>query len=216
MDFRQLREMMVRTQLVARGIRDERVLDAMRRVPRHLFVSEGVRGRAYDDAALPAGEGQTISQPYIVAIMTELLELRGGEKVLEIGTGSGYQAAVLAELAYEVFTMERRGALARKAENNLASLGYDNVHCLVGDGTLGWPAEAPYERILVTAGAPRVPPPLIEQLAEGGVMVAPVGDFFSQQLVKLRNKGRRLETERHIPCVFVPLVGAEGWQEEIA
>jgi protein-L-isoaspartate(D-aspartate) O-methyltransferase len=216
MDFRQLRELMVRTQLVARGIRDERVLDAMRRVPRHLFVAEDVRGRAYDDAALPAGEGQTISQPYIVAIMTELLELRGREKVLEIGTGSGYQAAVLAELAGEVFTVERRGSLAGRAADNLASLGYDNVHCVVGDGTLGWAAEAPYDRILVTAGAPRVPRPLIGQLAEGGVMVAPVGDFLSQQLLKLRKRGGQVETERHIPCVFVLLVGAEGWQEESA
>ncbi|GAB4389811.1 MAG: protein-L-isoaspartate(D-aspartate) O-methyltransferase [Thermodesulfovibrionales bacterium] len=204
---------MVRSQLEARGISDPRVLDAMRKVPRHRFVREDMLDRAYDDAALPAGDGQTISQPYIVAAMTELLELRGGEKVLEIGTGSGYQAAILAELAREVYSMDRLRALSDMAAARLASLGYNNVRLLVGDGTMGYPDAAPYERIIVTAGAPSIPQALREQLKEGGIIVIPVGDLHSQTIVRARKTDGRLAEEPHIACVFVPLVGAQGWKE---
>jgi protein-L-isoaspartate(D-aspartate) O-methyltransferase len=214
LDFEELRDLMVDTQLVARGIRDERVLSAMRKVPRHLFVSEEVRYRAYDDMALPTGHGQTISQPYMVAIMTELLELRGGERVLEVGTGSGYQAAILAELAGEVYTMERLKALSDRAEEILASLGYRNIQFMAGDGTLGWPEEAPFDRILVTAGAPRMPETLREQLVEGGIIVIPVGDYLSQRLVKGRKDRGKMDEQYHTPCVFVPLMGEYGWKED--
>lgn len=213
-DFEKLRELMVGTQLVPRGIRDSRVLNAMRRVPRHLFIEESLRQDAYDDVALPIGEGQTISQPYMVAAMTELLELKGYERVLEIGTGSGYQAAVLAELAGEVYTIERVGSLSERAAERLSGLGYVNVHLKVGDGTEGWPDAAPFDRMLITAGAPDIPGPLIEQLSEGGVIVAPVGGKFSQQLVRAIKLQGRLSKEFHTPCVFVPLVGKFGWKGE--
>jgi protein-L-isoaspartate(D-aspartate) O-methyltransferase len=210
----ELRELMVKTQLLPRGITDERVLNAMKKVPRHLFVDESRRHEAYDDTALSIGEGQTISQPYMVAVMTELLELKGNEKVLEIGTGSGYQAAVLSELAKEVYTVERVATLAQRTEERLHSLGYDNIHVRIGDGTLGWPADGPFDRIIITAGTPRIPEPLMEQLSDNGILVAPVGDRFSQQLLKIRkNKGGPLE-EYHTPCVFVPLIGKYGWQGE--
>src|SRR5512139_2119606 len=172
-DYESLRRVMVESQLVARGIRDAAVLKAMRKVPRHLFVPEPVRDDAYEDMALPIGEGQTISQPYMVAIMTELLKLAGTEKVLEIGTGSGYQAAILAELAREVYTVERIGALAERARACLTGLRYDNVHVVVSDGTVGLEKEPPFDRIVITAAAPRIPDPLIGQLAEGGIIVAP-------------------------------------------
>jgi protein-L-isoaspartate(D-aspartate) O-methyltransferase len=214
MDPTELRELMVKTQLVPRGIRDERVLNAMKKVPRHLFVDESKRHEAYDDTALSIGEGQTISQPYMVAVMTELLELKGDEKVLEIGTGSGYQAAVLSELAKEVHTIERVAVLAQRTEERFRSLGYDNIYVRVGDGTLGWPADAPFDRIIITAGTPKVPDPLMEQLSEEGILVAPVGNRFSQQLLKIRkHKGGSTE-EYHTPCVFVPLIGQYGWQGE--
>lgn len=205
---------MVESQLVTRGIRDGRVLDAMRKVPRHLFVGESLWYSAYDDMALPIGEGQTISQPYMVAVMTELLDLKGEERVLEIGTGSGYQAAVLAELAREVYTVERIAALSERAAETLRVLGYENVHLRVGDGTLGWPEAGPFDRILITAGAPDVPEPLWEQLSEGGIVLAPVGDRFSQQLLKVMKRKGRLSREFHTPCVFVPLVGKFGWEKE--
>ncbi|NOX20612.1 MAG: protein-L-isoaspartate(D-aspartate) O-methyltransferase [Nitrospirae bacterium] len=214
MDFTEQRKRMVQTQLVARGISDPRVLDAMLRVPRHLFVREEDLYRAYDDMALPVGEGQTISQPYMVARMTELLELRGDEKVLEVGTGSGYQAAILAELASEVYSIERIHSLAERAKKILETLGYDNVHIVVGDGSMGLPEHAPYDRIIITAAAPEVPEPLKEQLADGGILVAPVGTRYSQQLVRLRKNKDGFEAEYSTLCVFVPLIGAYGWENQ--
>jgi protein-L-isoaspartate(D-aspartate) O-methyltransferase len=214
MDFKQLRENMVRTQLVSRGIKDKRLLEAMRRVPRHLFVGEAIEERAYDDMALSIGEGQTISQPYMVAVMTELLELRGNEKVLEVGTGSGYQAVILAELAKTVFTIERIAALAERAEEKFRSLRYSNIFVKVGDGTLGYPEQAPFDRIIITAGTPEIPKPLIDQLAEEGIAVGPVGDRFSQQLIKIRKSHGKTSEEFSTPCVFVPLIGAYGWKGE--
>ncbi len=211
MDFKELREYMVETQLIPRGIKDERVLDAMRKVPRHLFVDEYMQYKAYDDMALPIGEDQTISQPYMVAVMTELLQLKGDERVLEVGTGSGYQAAILAELSKEIFTVERIAVLAKKAEERFRSLGYSNVYVRIGDGTLGWPEESPFNRILVTAGTPRIPLPLIEQLSDGGIIVAPVGDRFSQQLIIIKKSKGALSEQLHTPCVFVPLIGEYGW-----
>jgi protein-L-isoaspartate(D-aspartate) O-methyltransferase len=214
MDFKQLRENMVRTQLIPRGIRDERVLDAMRKVPRHLFVGEALQDRVYDDMALSIGEGQTISQPYMVAVMTELLELRGNEKVLEVGTGSGYQAAILAELAKTVYTIERIAVLAERAEEKFRSLGYKNIFVKVGDGTMGYPEQAPFDRIIITAGTPKIPDPLIEQLSDGGIAVGPVGDRFSQQLITVRKFHGKISEEFSTPCVFVPLIGAYGWKGE--
>ena len=205
---------MVRTQLIPRGIRDKRVLAAMERVPRHLFVDASTMTNAYSDMALPIGEGQTISQPYMVAVMTELLELNGTEKVLEVGTGSGYQAAVLAELSKAVFTIERIAVLAERAKKKFQDFSYANIRIRVGDGTLGWPEEAPFDRIIITAGAPEVPKPLLEQLAEGGILVIPVGDLYSQQLLKARKTGDHLKKEYHTPCVFVPLVGQYAWNKD--
>jgi protein-L-isoaspartate(D-aspartate) O-methyltransferase len=213
MDFQNLRDLMVETQLIPRGIKDKRVLDAMRKVPRHLFVDESQWFRAYDDMALPIGEGQTISQPYMVAIMTELLELKGDEKVLEIGTGSGYQAAVLAEISREVYSIERVPSLSERAFKVLKSLGYENVHLRVGDGTLGWPEESPFDRIIITAACPEIPAPLIDQLKDRGMAVAPVGERFSQVLLRLKKKGGELIEEHHTPCVFVPLIGKYGWKD---
>jgi protein-L-isoaspartate(D-aspartate) O-methyltransferase len=211
MGFEELRDFMVRTQLIPRGIKDERLLRAMRKVPRHLFVDESIQYKAYEDMALSISEGQTISQPYMVAIMTELLELKGNEKVMEIGTGSGYQAAVLAELAKEVYTIERFETLVQKTQEKLRSLGYINIYVKVGDGTLGWPEEAPFDRIIVTAGTHRIPEPLIQQLSQGGIIVAPVGERFAQQLLKVKKSEDSLSEEYYTPCVFVPLVGKYGW-----
>ncbi len=214
MDFRSLRERMVEGQLVMRGIRDERVLDAMRRVPRHEFAGQWNAEKAYDDMALPIGAGQTISQPYMVALMTELLELKGGEKVLEIGTGSGYQTAVLAELAAEVCTVEYVPELSIRAEEKLRSLGYSNIKFKVGNGSLGWPEAAPFQGMIVTAGAPQIPAPLFEQLDnDGGVIVIPVGSRDSQKLIKGRKYAGRFFEEFQTYCVFVPLLGEYGWRE---
>jgi len=212
MDFEALRKFMVQTQLIPRGIQDRRVLDAMRKVPRHHFVDEAIQFKAYDDMALSIGENQTISQPYMVAIMTELLELKGDEKVLEIGTGSGYQAAILAELAKEVFSVERIASLAGHAEERLHAIGYTNIHIKIDDGTLGWPEESPFDRIIITAGAPKVPEPLTGQLSENGILLAPVGDRFSQQLVKMQKIKGTIMEEFYTPCVFVPLIGKHGWE----
>lgn len=206
-------EQMVKSQLAHRGIRDKRVLDAMRQVPRHLFIPEDMRHLAYCDGPLPIGHGQTISQPYIVALMTELLELTGQEKVLEIGTGSGYQAAILSRLVPQVYSIERHAALARQAKKVLAQLGYDNVMVIVSDGTLGWPEHSPYEAIIITAAAPDIPQPLIDQLADGGRLVAPVGTRWSQSLVKVKRQGGSLMREQLTPVAFVPLVGEHGWRE---
>jgi protein-L-isoaspartate(D-aspartate) O-methyltransferase len=214
MGHEELRDFMVRTQLIQRGIQDERVLAAMRKVPRHLFVDESIRHRAYEDIALPIGKGQTISQPYMVAVMTELLELKGKERVLEVGTGSGYQAAILAELSGDVYTVERFEKLAKKAEEKFRDLGYNNIYAEAGDGTLGWAEKAPFDRIIITAGTPKVPEPLIAQLAENGIIVAPVGERFSQQLVRVRKSAQGLSEEYHTMCVFVPLIGKYAWDRE--
>lgn len=205
------RSRMVREQLISRDIVDERVLKAMDRVPREEFVSEGLRNRAYDDSPLPIGEDQTISQPFMVACMTELLRLKGDEKVLEVGTGSGYQTAILAELAARVFSVERSFTLSQKARKVLEALGYTNILLRVGDGTIGWSEFAPYDRIIITAGAPEVPPSLVKQMRVGGVMVVPVGDRAHQDLKVIMKTKFRLETQSGGGCVFVPLIGREGW-----
>ncbi|MGD0840952.1 MAG: protein-L-isoaspartate(D-aspartate) O-methyltransferase [Candidatus Acidiferrales bacterium] len=211
----EMRRGMVSRQLRGRQIRSERVLEAMLRVPRHEFVGEEFRARAYDDAPLPIGEGQTISQPYMVASMTEALELAGTERVLEVGTGSGYQAAVLALLAREVYSIESRTGLALEARERLARLGgYENVHVHAGDGTLGLPELAPFDAILVAAGAPEIPAPLVAQLAEGGRIVVPVGGWEEQQLVRGRKVEGKLQAEALYFCRFVPLVGRHGWAAE--
>ena len=205
------RENMVRTQLIPRGIRDPKVLAAMRKVPRHLFVEEALRSQAYGDFPLPIGEQQTISQPYIVAFMTEALELEGTEKVLEIGTGCGYQAAVLAEIVPEVYTIERLPDLAAKARRTLESLRYFNIKIKVGDGTLGWPEEAPFQAIIVTAAAPGIPRPLLDQLAMGGRLVIPVGDRYSQTLDVVRKTPEGIKHDYRGGCRFVKLIGSYGW-----
>ena len=210
--FERLRREMVHFQLERRNIKDQRVLEAMRKVPRHKFIPERMRGEAYDDHPLPIGEGQTISQPYMVAIMTELLELRGEEKVLEIGTGSGYQLAILAELVREAFSVERFGPLADQARARLRELGYHNIEIRAGDGTLGWPERAPFDGIIVTAGAPRIPSPLVEQLSEGGRLVIPVGEERHQELYRVVKEGGGTRKEYFGGCVFVPLVGEHGWE----
>ena len=213
-EYAEARERMVVDQLERRGIRDPRVLAAMKRVPRHLFVPSAQQRLAYEDCALPIGEGQTISQPFMVAVMTEALELRETARVLEIGTGSGYQAAVLAGLAREVTSIERKSHLAAEAEQRFRSLGYHSVIVIVADGTLGSPEAAPYDGILVTAGAPSVPPSLKAQLADGGRLVVPVGTRFSQELQVIERRGDVFLEAHREPCVFVPLVGKEGWPEE--
>ncbi len=212
--FAEARKRMVEEQLKARGIRDQRVLRAMEAVPRHLFVRPEDQEWAYADGPLPIGYGQTISQPYIVARMTELLGLKGDEKVLEIGTGSGYQAAILAHLAREVHTVERIPELVEMARQRLTKLGLTNVHVHHGDGTLGWSEAAPYDAILVTAAAPKVPEPLLEQLAEGGRLVAPVGSRGLQYLERWIREGQTFHRERFEPVAFVPLIGSYGWDLE--
>lgn len=198
---------------LATEIRDERVLKAMSCVPRELFVPPGERHLAYEDTPLPIGLSQTISQPYIIALMTESLELRGKEKVLEIGSGSGYQAAILAELARLVITVERLPALAKEARSLLDSLGYTNIKVYLAEPTLGWPAEAPYDAIIVTAGAPKVPDTLLEQLVIGGRLVVTIGSRYEQELYKI-TKGRKKNTVQNLGgCRFVPLIGEDAWQE---
>jgi len=209
--FARERQRMVDDQLVRRGITEERVLAVMGQVPRHLFVEEAFRERAYGDHPLPIGQAQTISQPYIVALMTTLLALTGREKVLEVGTGSGYQTAVLAGLARRVCSIERIAALALRARAVLEGLGYANVWVRVGNGTLGWLDEAPFDRIVVAAGGPSVPPPLFEQLVEGGRMVLPLGDQTSQTLTLVENLGGQMRTRACGDCSFVPLVGKYAW-----
>jgi protein-L-isoaspartate(D-aspartate) O-methyltransferase len=207
------RHLMVTQQLRARDIRDDRVLEAMRVVPRERFVPEPLRARAYDDAALPIGAGQTISQPYMVAAICQVLQLRGGELVLDVGTGSGYQAAVLAELADEVHTIERVPELAHAARRALAEAGYERVHVHVGDGTLGLPEEAPFDAIAVAAAAPAIPESLYEQLAPFGRLVLPVGSRQGQELQLVVRSPEGPATIRSVPCRFVPLLGAEGFDD---
>ncbi len=211
--YKAQREHMVEQQLRARGIRDERVLAAMAKVPRHEFVPEEMLHAAYDDRALPIGYGQTISQPYMVAVMLEMLDVHDDHKVLEVGGGSGYQAALLGELAKEVYAVEIIEPLAHRARVTLERLGYDNVHVIVGDGTLGYEPAAPYDRIIVAAACPEIPPPLIEQLKDGGRIVAPVGRRGVQQCVVGIKRGKELELTKTIGCVFVPLVGEYGWRK---
>jgi protein-L-isoaspartate(D-aspartate) O-methyltransferase len=208
--FKKKRLEMVKSQLQSRGIRDKRVLSVMSRIPRHLFAGEDMREGAYGDSPVPAGEGQTISQPYMVALMTECLRLEGSEKVLEIGTGSGYQTAILAELAERVYTVERIEKLSRSAESVLRELGYENIAFRVGDGSEGWHEHAPYDRIIVTAAAPDVPSVLAGQLSEGGRMVIPVGGRGLQELKVLKKEGGKLQSRNASGCVFVPLIGKYG------
>ena len=205
------RQNMVALQLRARGIHDERVLDAMSRVPRHEFVAERFQDRAYDDHPIPIAEGQTISQPYIVAFMLESLAIEPNSKVLEVGTGSGYQTALLAELASHVSSIERIPRLAQEAQTTLARLGYNNVNIIVGDGSQGWPDVAPFDAIIVAAAAPRVPSALFEQLAENGRMVIPVGPPEAQELLLIRKLNGRSLSQRLEGCRFVPLIGAQGY-----
>ncbi len=205
------RTQMVERQIRSRGISDQRLLAAMEKVPRHRFVPESEQSMAYDDMPAPIGAGQTISQPYMVALMTEMLRLEGPERVLEIGTGSGYQAAVLAELAAEVYSVERFESLASRASALLDELGYDNVSVIVGDGTLGYPEAAPYDRIIVTAAAPKIAQPWLDQLADGGRLVLPLGERWTQVLTVVEKRGDSFERESHGGCVFVPLVGEHGW-----
>ena len=206
------REKMLEKQIVDR-VKDERVLDVMRKVPRHLFVEGHQRMNAYNDTPLPIGEGQTISQPLMVAMMSEALQLSGTETVLEIGTGSGYQTAILAELVQRVYSMERIPSLTGKARKTLDSLGYNNVLIKLSDGTLGWNEYAPYDRILVTAGSPSIPVPLTEQLKPGGILVIPVGSNSAQELTRVtKGDDGTLKEERLGSCVFVKLVGKHGWE----
>lgn len=238
-NYKTLREQMVKLQIKKRGVSEERVLKAMREIPRHLFVPEKQRLYAYEDCPLPIGEGQTISQPYMVALMTEALQLEGDEKVLEIGTGSGYQAAVLSKLSKEVYTIEKIKTLALKAEKLFKQLEYNNIKVEVRDGTTGWMDYSPYDAIMVTAGAPQIPEPLIEQLSDNGRIVIPVGGAFSQDLIvgkKVkgspthasqplasprgeqgestgRRTGGELVKKVICGCMFVPLIGRYGWEK---
>jgi len=212
-DYRLAREKMVRGQLIPRGIEDQRVLDAMGKIPRDRFVDEALAGEAYNDHPLPIGHKQTISQPYMVALMTEALALTGDEKVLEIGTGSGYQTAILAQLAEKVYTVERIRVLMVKARTLLAELECNNVLFKAYDGTLGWQEHAPYDAIMVTAGAPNIPEPLLDQLAEGGRLLIPIGDRSSQELMRITKKNGKYLQENLGGCRFVNLIGLHGWKD---
>lgn len=212
-DFKSLREEMVTDQIMRRGVVTPRVIEAFRKVPRHLFVPEEFQSHSYNDHPLPIGEGQTISQPYMVALMTDILNLSEEEKVLEIGTGSGYQAAILAELGKEVYTIERHRILAERAEKLLKELNYENVKVLVADGTMGWKEFAPYQKIIVTASAPDVPQPLLEQLDEMGRLVIPIGGRWSQDLTLVIKRKDKMITKSICGCVFVPLIGEYGYSD---
>lgn len=214
-DFTIARRRMVEEQVIARGIKDKRVIDAMLKVPRHKFVEEALEGKAYQNTPLPIGERQTISQPYMVAVMSEALCLDGSETVLEVGTGSGYQAAVLALLAHRVFSLERIPSLARRARKVLDACGFSKVNIRLADGTHGWQDMAPFEAIVVTAGAPEVPQNYLDQLAVGGRLVIPVGDRDNQVLIRITRTGEReYQEEQLLGCRFVPLIGNHGWHEK--
>jgi protein-L-isoaspartate(D-aspartate) O-methyltransferase len=204
---------MVQEQLVARGIKQRRVLEAMRKIPRHFFVDPGLISRAYDDCALPIGDKQTLSQPYMAAHMIEALDLHGQEKLLEIGTGSGYQTAVLAEICFNVFSVEKIRALARKAREVLDKLEYHNIAIHVGDGTIGWSEHAPYDAIIVAAAAPEIPSPLLDQLSDGGRLVLPIGDEQNQVLMHVTRGASGFTEEELGECKFVKLWGKYGWRE---
>jgi protein-L-isoaspartate(D-aspartate) O-methyltransferase len=212
-DFAWTRERMVQEQILARGIDDPRVIAALRKIPRHLFVDPGIVNRAYNDSALPIGEKQTLSQPYMAAHMTAALRLRGDEKALEVGTGSGYQTALLAELCFNVFSVEKLRVLSRKARKLLDELGYQNIALHVGDGTIGWSEHAPYDAILVAAAAPSAPKPLLEQLAAGGRLVIPVGDEQAQTLLRVTRTPSGFKEEQLGECKFVKLLGKYGWPD---
>ncbi len=207
------RERMVQYQIANKGIKDEQVLAAMRKVPRHRFISADARSYAYADSPIRIGSGQTISQPYIVALMTELLDVQPEHRVLDVGTGSGYQAAILGELAAEVHSIERHPELAESARETLETLGYENIHVHVGDGTQGHELAAPYDRIVVAAAGPSVPKALLNQLAPGGRLVIPVGPRYSQRLEVWERTGDKFDKSTSIPVVFVPLIGKEGWED---
>lgn len=203
---------MVKEQLINRGIKDQRLLDGMRNVPRHLFVPEALRSRAYGDHPLPIGEGQTISQPYITALMVEALELKGTEKILEIGTGSGYQTAILAELGEKVYSIERIRNLALKARELIEGLGYINILIRIADGSYGWSEESPFDRIIVSAASPAIPEPLLGQLKDRGIMIVPQGTDTSQTLLKVIKEGDRHRIITLSPCFFVKMIGQHGWK----
>lgn len=211
--FEELAKKMCEVQLKRRGIKDEKVLDAMLKTPRHLFVPQDIIHRAYDDCALPIGQNQTISQPYMVAIMTELLELTGSEKVLELGTGSGYQSAILSLLAKEVYTIERIEALKKNAETVFDKLGLKNIKTFLGDGTEGLPEHAPFDRVIITAASEAVPPPLYKQLAQNAIIIAPLGDRYLQTLTKIIKKDTNFTKQTYTGCVFVPLIGKHAFRE---
>jgi len=214
MDFPKARLKMVEEQIISRGISDSRVIAAMKKVPRHLFVEEALQSQGYSDHPLPIGEKQTISQPYMVALMTEALQLTGKEKVLEIGAGSGYQTAILAELGEKVFSIERIRSLAIRARKLLYELGYFNIEIKIFDGTYGWVEEGPFDAIIVTAGAPNIPQPLIDQLTIGGRLVIPVGDAFVQDLIRVIKTEEGVKKEDLGGCRFVKLIGKYGWEDE--
>jgi len=211
LDYTRAREKMVQEQIVDRGIRDPRVIGAMRKIPRHLFVPDALLGRAYGDTALPIGDSQTITQPFMVAFMSEALGLRGKERVLEVGTGSGYQAAVLACLAERVYSVERIPSLLERARKTLDRVRCLNVVTKLSDGSYGWEEEAPFDAVLITAGAPSLPPPLVDQLKTGGTMVIPVGERNNQRLIRLRKDSQGCSEKDLMECNFVALVGEYGW-----
>ena len=213
-DFSKARLKMVEEQIISRGIQDPKLIVAMQKVPRHLFVEEALQNQAYNDHPLPIGEKQTISQPYIVALMTEALQLKGDERILEIGTGSGYQTTILAEMAGKVFSVERIRSLAIKARRLLYELGYFNVEIKIFDGTYGWVEEAPFDAIIVTAGSPDIPQPLIDQLAIGGRLVIPLGDQSLQDLIRITKTEKGIKREDLGGCRFVKLIGRYGWNEK--
>jgi protein-L-isoaspartate(D-aspartate) O-methyltransferase len=212
-DYAWARERMVQEQVIGRGVTDARVVAALRKIPRHLFVDPGIVNRAYDDSALPIGDKQTLSQPYMAARMTASLALTGSEKVLEVGTGSGYQTALLAELCFNVFSVEKLRALSRKARALLDKLGYQNIALHVGDGTIGWSEHAPYNAVIVTAGAPQAPRPLLDQLMVGGRLVIPIGDEQGQSLMRVTRTRTSFKEESLGECKFVKLLGKYGWKE---
>ena len=213
-DYKDAREKMVFDQMIGRGIKDKRVIEAFLKVPRHLFIEEALRHKAYGDYPLPIGENQTISQPYMVALMCELLELKGNEKILELGTGSGYETAILAELVDRVFSIERIRSLAIKARSVIDTLKYHNVVTKLSDGTYGWKEESPFDGIVVTAAAPEMPKPLLDQLAVNGHLVIPKGDPFSQTLYKITKTEKGTKTQSITGCVFVKLIGKYGWENK--
>lgn len=212
-DYRLSRERMVKSQLISRGIDDKNILRVMGKIHRHLFIEEALEGEAYNDHPLPIGHKQTISQPYIVALMTQALELTCKERTLELGTGSGYQTAILAELSRTVYTVERIRPLMETAKEVLDALGYVNILYKIDDGTMGWKEFAPYDAIIVTAGAPRIPDPLLEQLEEGGRLIIPIGNRFSQDLIKVVRVKNTFKEESLGGCRFVDLIGAHGWKD---